>query len=565
MTPYDCIRHRLLTLYGPERGAVAFGHITSRLKRFQPRPSQRESFFDQGDVVLITYGDTLVRPSEAPLKTLANFACTHLSSAISAIHLLPFYPFSADDGFSIVDFMAVDPHLGRWQDIEALGDHFGLMFDFVLNHISSQSPWFHSYLAQENGFEELAIEVPPDTDLSDVVRPRALPLLTPVTPKNKAPVSVWTTFSADQIDLNYQDPKILEKMVAVLLNYLDWGASMIRLDAVAYLWKSIGTSCIHLPQTHEVVRLLRDILDAVAPDVLLITETNVPHKENISYFGNGRDEAQLVYNFTLPPLLLDALLRADSRDLTAWVQTLSAPSRHTTFFNFTASHDGIGVRPLEGILSAEKIAHLLAAVRQRGGKVSSKANSDGSLSPYEMNISYVDALGDSNANPSSHIARVLASQAIAMALPGMPALYIHTLLGSRNWQEGVRLTGRARSINREKLSHDPLIRQIADRNSFRARIFFPLRRMLTIRRQQPAFHPHAASETLSLGKAIFGLARHGQGQTIWALTNLTAQAQVADISGFSGRIALFDLLEAQKMQARQVYLKPYATVWLCEK
>jgi sucrose phosphorylase len=160
----------------------------------------------------------------------------------------------------------------------------------------------------------------------------------------------------------------------------------------------------------------------VAPDVVIITETNVPHAENISYFGNGRDEAQLVYNFTLPPLLFYSFVKEDSTILSRWARDLHLPSSQNTFFNFTASHDGIGVRPLEGILPPEELQALIEIVNANGGKVSYKQNPDGTESPYELNITYVDAiLADQN---STRADKFLASQAIQYVLPGVPATYI---------------------------------------------------------------------------------------------------------------------------------------------
>ena len=277
-------------------------------------------------------------------------------------------------------------------------------------------------------------------------------------------------------------------MVRVMLTYVEHGADILRLDAIAYLWKDIGTSCIHLPQTHMMVKLFRAILDAVAPHVLLITETNVPHRENISYFGDAGDEAQIVYNFSLPPLLLHCILTEDVGYLRRWAKTLVLPDRRTTFLNFTASHDGIGVRPLEGIIPSKEIDTLVTVVTSNGGAVSYKQNPDGTESPYELNITYVDAVrGDGNGGDAMHARRFLATQSIALVLPGVPAIYIHSLLGSRNWDEGVRRTGRARTINRATLDMDDLVSQIENPETFRSRVFSAYRAMIAVRRTPTGF------------------------------------------------------------------------------
>ena len=438
------------------------------------------------------------------------------------------------------------------------------MFDFVLNHISAKSPWFLNYLDDIPGYEDLAIEVDPATDLSAVTRPRALPLLTPFAKTSGRAVHVWTTFSEDQVDLNYKSLSVLERMIEVLLFYIRQGAGMVRMDAVAYLWKEIGTACIHLPQTHAMVKLFRRILDVVAPETLIITETNVPHLENISYFGNAGDEAQLVYNFSLPPLLLHAFARGRADTLSNWARQLSTGQRNTTFFNFTASHDGIGVRPLEGILPPSEIDFLIERVKRNGGQVSYKAESDGSKSPYELNITYVDAMKDPAAPEDPlHAARFLASQAIAQVLPGVPGVYIHSILGSRNWTEGVAETGRARTINREKLVFGMLEEQLKDPASLRARIFGPYREMIRVRRAQAAFHPNADCSVLSLDPSVFAVLRSSERQWILALTNVSARTVSLPISdaGVSG--LLTDLLTGRRFSADStIALDPYQIAWL---
>jgi glycosidase len=376
------IQRILSDVYGEATGKAAFDKIFPIIKRYSDLKRRKRTHFSQEDVFLITYGDTLTKTGEAPLETLYKFAVSRFKDVFSTIHILPFFPFSSDDGFSVVDFFAVDPGLGDWKDIQRMGRKFRLMFDLVLNHVSSKSTWFQNYLDENPYYKDLAIEVDPSTDLSLVTRPRSLPLLTRFDKTSGDPVYVWTTFSADQIDLNYKSVDVLEKMVKVLLFYVKKGATVIRLDAIAYLWKEVGTACIHQRQAHQLVQLFRKILDVAAPDVLLITETNVPHQENVRYFGDGKNEAQMVYNFTLPPLLLYSFIQEDSRALSRWAECLRLSSPDNTFFNFTASHDGIGVRPLEGILTRAEIEKLIDIIKENGGGVSYKRNPDGSHSPY---------------------------------------------------------------------------------------------------------------------------------------------------------------------------------------
>ncbi len=393
----------LLYLYGPKIAPLAYERLETLLADFRQKypdwvGKPTSARVSQRDSILITYGDMVQEEGEAPLWTLVDFLEAHLKDVVSTIHILPFYPYSSDDGFSVIDYQAINPALGDWEAVTQIGESFRLMFDAVINHISAESAWFKGFLRNDPRYRDYFIVVEPGTDLSQVFRPRALPLLTEVVQKNDQGENVkrlvWSTFSTDQIDLNFRNPDLLLDILETLLFYVGHGAEFIRLDAVAYLWKEIGTDCLHLSKTHRLIQLMRRVLDRVAPGVALITETNVPHEDNISYFGDGTNEAQMVYNFSLPPLTLHAVHTGNAQKLSQWADTLTLPSENVTFFNFLASHDGIGLMPLKDILSESEIKALAQRVERLGGRVSSKSNGDGSTSPYELNINYLDALGD---------------------------------------------------------------------------------------------------------------------------------------------------------------------------
>jgi len=557
------VQHLLKKIYGAKTGKLAFDNILPIIERFPPRKGRERGYFSQEDVFLITYGDTLKKKGERPLETLYEFAVGQFKDVFSTIHILPFFPYSSDDGFSVMDFFTVNPELGTWEDIRRLGRDFQLMFDLVLNHVSSKSMWFQNYLADKPNYEDFAIEVDPSADLSLVTRPRSSPLLTRFKKTSDETVFVWTTFSADQIDLNYKSLEVLKQMVKALLFYVEQGATSIRLDAVAYIWKEIGTTCIHLPQAHQVVQLFRSILNVVAPNVLLITETNVPHYENMSYFGDGHNEAQMIYNFTLPPLLFYTFAREDSTVLSEWAKNLKVTSNSNTFFNFTASHDGIGVRPLEGILPQVEIDNLIDVVKKNGGRVSYRRNPDGSDSPYELNITYVDALLNQGVTKKSlHAQKFLASQSIQYALPGVPASYIHSVLGSRNWEAGVRQTQSARTINREKLQVDEVLSQLNNPETFRAQIFNRYIKLIKARRKQPAFHPNADFEILGIDPQVFVIARHAKNQKLYAITNISSRPITASLSSAGSSVRMKDVITGEIFSTDAVTLNPYQFLWL---
>ncbi|MEA5542587.1 alpha-amylase family glycosyl hydrolase [Limnoraphis robusta Tam1] len=526
--------------------------------------------WSQDNILLITYGNSLQKRGETPLVTLKNFLEKYLKDTITGVHILPFFPYSSDDGFSVIDYLRVNPQLGDWEDIKNIANQFDLMSDLVINHISSQSDWFQQFQRGEKPGCDYFITVDPKTDLSAVVRPRSTPVLTPVdTPSGEK--HVWATFSADQIDLNFANPNVLLEFIKIILIYIEEGAKYIRLDAVGFLWKEIGTSCIHLPQTHAVVKLLRELVQLVNPHVVLITETNVPNRENLSYFGN-RNEAHMIYNFSLPPLLLHALLQGKSDYLKTWMMSMPPAPLGCAYFNFTASHDGIGLRPTEGLLSEQEYYTMLETMQQFGGKVSMRKKPDGSESPYELNISLFDAMkGTVKGEDKWQVKRFLCSQTVMMSLEGIPAFYIHSLLATPNDYYKLKLTGRNRSINRSELDLIELEDKLSHPHSPQSIVFRELCRRIQIRRRQTAFHPNATQYTLQLKPSLFGFWRQSiiRDQSIFCIFNLTDQPQLLQLSELNLVCTdpWCDLISGEKVD--DIYscltLHPYQAIWLTNK
>jgi len=555
------ISSHLSFLYGADKTAQLLAYTEKIIADYRARISVRDAELTEHDSILITYGDQVQSPNESPLQTLGNFCRQYLTHVVGGIHILPFYPWTSDDGFSVVDYRKVDSALGDWQDISSMQSHFRLMFDGVINHISVQSEWFKAFLQDDPRYHDYFITVDGSPDLLQVVRPRALPLLTTFN-THSGEKKVWTTFSDDQIDLNFKSPEVLLEILDILLLYVEHGATFIRLDAIAYLWKEIGTNCIHLPQTHHAIQFLRAALNEVAPHVHLITETNVPHADNISYFGDGTNEAQLVYNFALPPLTLHAFHTGDARTLSDWAKTLTLPSDKTTFFNFLASHDGIGLNPARGILSDADIDSLVNKTLEHGGLVSYKHNADGTQSPYEMNINYFDALSNPNGNEplELQVNRFIAAQAVMLSLLGMPGIYFHSLFGSRGWIEGVKQTERNRTINREKLQLKKLQNELADKNSLRTKVFAKYRQLLLARNSSPAFHPHGSQKILNVQPSVFAIERIAPngGTRMLCLHNVSSQ-EIAFTTNYESAT---DLFTGRSLQISKITLKPCQILWM---
>ena len=522
---------------------------------------KRKSGWDEKDVVLITYADQFSAKGEKALPVFTRFYNEWLARTFSHVHLLPFYPWSSDDGFSVIDYHSVAPETGSWQDVAELKQSASLMFDFVCNHMSAKSEWFANYLAQKPGFDDFFISVDPETDLSAVTRPRALPLLTPFKLHDGSVRHLWTTFSDDQIDLNFASPQVLIAMVDVLLHYLAEGARYIRLDAVGFMWKIPGTSCIHLEQTHCLIQLFRAITDAVAPGTVIITETNVPHKDNISYFGDGENEAQMVYQFSLPPLVLHAVHRQDVKALCQWAGSLALPSTKTTWFNFLASHDGIGLNPLRGILPESEILSLVEKLQQEGALVNWKNNPDGTRSPYEINVTYLDALSSQDSPDDERIARFILAHAVLLSFPGVPAVYIQSILGSRNDYEGVERLGYNRAINRKKYTAGQVDLELNNKQSIRHKIYSRLSEFIAIRRGERAFHPDAQAMFESLDEQILKIVRVADnGERITALFNFSHNVHTVYEKVLSG----VELLSGQAIDGTELTLNPWQVMWIKE-
>ena len=510
----DSLASRVIDAFWPE----------GTRRRIRPR-RPGNTLWSQRDAVLIAYGDSIIDGVNKPLELLHDFLVTHLEGVVNSVHLLPFFPSTSDDGFAVTDYRKVDGLLGDWGDITRIGRAFHLMSDLVLNHVSSQSGWFHAFLQGHPPYDRFFVTAEPDDDLSSVVRPRTSPLLRPVETATGMR-HVWCTFSHDQVDLDYANPEVLLEMLRIIRLHIDAGVRIIRLDAVAFIRKRAGTGSIHLPETHAIVKLLRLLADFAAETVVLLTETNVPRAENLSYFGQ-RDEAHSVYNFPLPPLVLHAMLSGSAADLLRWQRAMPPAPLGCAYLNFTASHDGIGLRPVEGLLPEAEIDRMIETVKAEGGLASMRALPGGGEAVYELNTSYFDAMGRTfNGADDRKIARFLCSQTIMMSLEGIPAFYIHSLLATPNDRDAVERRGQNRAINRHRWDYPELRARLADPSSDQSQVLRQLSARLKLRARQPAFHPNATQFTLSLDERVFGLWRQSldRTQSVFALHNVSDAA-----------------------------------------
>jgi sucrose phosphorylase len=511
---------------------------------------------DEATAFLITYGDAFRRGGEAPLHTLASVLRDHVRDAVTDVHLLPIYPWTSDDGFGVVDHREVNPELGTWSDIADLRSDYALALDFVANHLSASSPWFRGWLARDPRFAGYFLEPGPDFDTSRVVRPRTTPLVHEYERPDGSVARAWTTFGPDQVDVDPSTPAVLLDLTDVLLGYLSRGATTVRLDAIGFLWKESGTTCLHLSQTHTIIRIWRILVDALAPGALLLTETNVPHADNITYFGDGSNEAHMVYQFALPPLVLHAFVTGRATALADWASTIGPVSDTATWFNFLASHDGIGIRPTQGLLTDADRALLVERTLARGGRVSMARRPDGSEGVYELNTNFLDALVDpADPDPdAAAVVRGLAAHAILLSVVGVPAIYYHSLLGSGQDRAGMEESDIARRINREVLDADALGAELATSRR-RSGMLEGLRHLLEVRRTLPGFSPYVDQRVEHLDPRALVL-RRAAGTVDEVVAAINVSSEPVHLPSLRGR----DALTGEHCDG--LTLGPYAYAWL---
>lgn len=530
-------------------------------------PQSHSNYWDEEDIIMITYGDSVIDGDERPLVTLNRFLNRYSKNTINNVHILPFFPYSSDDGFSVIDYSSVNEALGSWDDIEAIAKDYGLMTDLVINHCSARSVWFDNFIKGEGPGSGFFFTGDPADDLSIVTRPRVSPLLRETETKDGTK-HVWCTFSHDQVDFDFRNPKVLLTFIDIIRLYIDKGAKIFRLDAVAFLWKIVGTNCINLPQTHEVIRLIRTLIEHVDPSIIIITETNIPNRENLTYFGNA-NEAHAIYNFSLPPLLVNTLVTGNCKYLKSWMMSMPPAQNGTAYFNFIASHDGIGLRPAEGLLDDEEISELVHTMQNFGGKISWRASDHGQQKPYEINITLFDALQGTTKGPDKwQIDRFICAHAIMLGMEGIPGIYIHSLLGTSNDYEKVANTGQNRSINRRRWDFKELEALLDSPYSQHHKVLTRLSQLIRIRKAQPAFHPNATQFTLQLNENIFGYWRQSldRKQSIFCISNVSDEEQTILLSDINliGTDNWIDLVTRQQIALSDAFLqlKPYQVLWI---
>ena len=541
--------------------------ISQIINHFNRNNKKKNWFVSEKTTMVICYGDSIYSKNKKNLKTFQAFFNKKLNKFIDTIHFLPFYPSSSDSGFAVKDHYKIDSKFGNWLNIKNFSSKAHIMADMVINHSSARGLWFKNFLKEKKPGKDYFLLVNSKFNVSKVVRPRDHKLLKEINIFNKKEY-LWRTFSDDQIDLNFKNPKVLLRFIKIMVNLIKNGVTIFRLDAIAYLWKESGTKCINLKQTHEIVKVLRIVSNSLNIKSIIVTETNLPEKENLSYFGNN-DESNWIYNFTLPPLLIYSLLFENGKYLNAWCKKLPQTKKGNSYLNFIASHDGIGMRPLEGIINNQSIKKLLLRLKKNGSKFSYRKVNNNKKKVYESNITVFDALkvSDKDKKGLYNFQRYIAAHAIMFSFEGVPAIYFNSLFGKSNDEARYVITGNNRDVNRFKWNELNILKKIKSNSSKEYYIFETLKYLLKIRKKQKAFHPNAHRTNINLGNNFFCIKRVSldKKQTILCITNITSKLQNAKINKKYNKFKNLIDSNVKTKILNSINLKPFETIWLSNK
>ena len=538
--------------------------IIQIIKNFNKKNPKKKIIISEKTSLIICYGDAVYSNEKSSIKVFQSFFQKNLKKYFDTIHFLPFYPSSSDSGFAVKDHYKIEKRIGNWSDLKRISKYNNIMADIVINHSSARGLWFKNFLKRKKPGKDYFLTVNSKFNTSKVVRPRDHKLLKKIKIFDKSDY-LWRTFSPDQIDLNFKNPSVLLRFIKIMIHLINNGITIFRLDAIAYLWKENGTKCINLRQTHEIIKLLRIISNYLNVETLIITETNLPEKENLSYFGNN-DEANWIYNFSLPPLLIHAFLFENNSYLNKWSKNLPVTKFGNNYLNFIASHDGIGIRPTEGILNNKSLNNFLKRLKKNGSKFSYRKVHNKSKKVYEANITVFDALKKSDYDPKGKffLERYVAAHAIMISFEGIPAIYFNSLFGKSNDEAKYIITGNNRDVNRYKWNYKNITRKLSDNKTKQSIFYSNITNLLSIRRKQKAFHPNGKRYNINLGSKLFCFKRLSvdKKQSIICITNLSSKNQTAKLKkNFQNYRDLLNLKTKFK-DKNLLTLKPFQTVWL---
>ncbi len=576
-----------------------------------------EGSLDSSDIVLITYADSIKSEddSEKPLVVLREFLRRFLADTIKIVHILPFYPWDTDRGFSIMDYRDVDKRFGNWEDIRKLSQEFNLMFDFVLNHASINNPLVKNSLIEKHlshsdrryerykRYKDFVITFSDEEKkkveplLKKVVRPRATPLLTHyVVYEKKGELDavlgylekggrgdlkilgegwVWTTFSRPrkdgkemtrQVDLNYHNPHLFLEMAKTLAFYLEKGARWIRFDAAGYLWKKLGSTCVHKKEDHLLLSVLTRLAKLFESSAITIAEVNERQSRAFEYLEEeGKKEVDLVYQFTHFVLAVYSLYKEDARLYSQWLES-TAKVKGRQFVTVLGSHDGMGLKPLRDVLSEEEINKFAFSLKEKNKCLLNYSYLPGGKKVlYEVcGTAWSLINGGSNLPFSLQLKRYLAVLSLGLLVKGVPALYINSVFGSENYYPPSGLD-EARTLNRESFLKEYLFKELVNDSSHYRQVYREVVNLLRIRKQEKVFNPSFPFEVVDLlNKKVVGVILESDGkERLVSLVNISSEEQrLEKLEDLVHVKEVYDLIGGKVVSlSKEIVLSPYQVMW----
>lgn len=609
----------LQAVYG-DSSATIYEKVVAIAEDFSKRRanSQGNGFksLSQKDMALICYADHVVSTEFSPIQTLGKVLKEYgISDKLPITHILPFYPWDTDRGFSVKDYYSVNPGYGTWEDIKELGTYTKLMFDFVANHASIENPLVQKALISDHispedseckeylPYKDFVISYtednkPSEEDLKQLSRPRNFPVLTKyrvvkndenrkvaILGEKKEEENVlgegyvWTTFSRAklddgseetcQIDINYNNPNVFVESVKILLFYVEQSAKLVRLDAIGYIWKKIGSSSLHEPECHKILEALGSVLRIAAPEVITISEVNEPQVNAFTYIGNKEHpEADLAYQFSHFPLAVHAVLTEQSNFYQEWLKTISVFGAHQ-FTTVLGSHDGIGMKPARGLLPEEELERLCKIlVEEHQGKPNFAVLPGGKKIIYEVCATPWCIINNphTNENFDTQLQRYLAVTAMGLCIPGIPAIYWNGLFGMKNYLPEGGLDEN-RTVNREIFDYIALKDLLDNETSEIHRCFQAVKYLLATRAKEQAFHPHTkltpvVNDSSQVVSCLLDYA--AENSQILAVTNVAKQQCkiTLDSKDLPTNTSWIDLLSGNQYTIPNIELNAYQVCWL---
>lgn len=402
-------------------------------------------------VQLITYPDSL----GGDLKTLNELLNYQFNALFKGgVHILPPFPSSGDRGFAPIDYLKIDANFGDWDDIRRIGEQRDVLLDLMVNHISKQSPYFQDFLrkGRHSAYADYFITLdkiwadgkPNQEDIDKMFLRRELPYSTFEIEESGEMESVWTTFGktdpSEQIDLDIHSTKVRALFREFFLNFKANNVSIVRLDAVGYIIKKLGTSCFFVePDIYEFLDWIKALADEM--DIELLPEVHAHHSIQTKLSEHGF----WIYDFILPYRILEAMINKQSTALKAYLKV--RPERQFTMLD---CHDGIPVKPdLDGLIDTKEARSLIDETIARGSNLSliksdDHKDADG-FDVHQIRCTYYSVLNEDDE-------RYLSSRALQFFTPGIPQVYYVGLLAGKNNEEKMKETGDGREINRENFT-----------------------------------------------------------------------------------------------------------------